>query len=182
MLRSAAARRYARALLEIARERGDATLLDRWAAQLDTMAQVVSAPELAHPLENPAIQVEAKQRLVRGALEAAIPGLDPVLGNLAMLLVARGRMALMPAIAEAFRAALNELRGIENAEVTTAIPLDEELRRRFARELSRATRRQVALETRVDPSILGGVILRVGDKLLDASVAGRLAALRRQLV
>ncbi len=180
-LRSAAARRYAQALLAIARPRGDATLA-AGQTRLRLMADVIESPPLAQLLHNPAIADERKRTLVRAALAETVPGLDPELLNLADLLVTRQRAPLMPAIAEQFAAMVNELRGIEDAEVTTAVPLSEDQQRRLEAELSRVTRRRIMLKTRVDPEILGGMVLRVGDKLVDASVAGRLAALRRQLV
>src|SRR5581483_6839295 len=99
--------------------------------------------ELARSLENPAIPGETKQQVVRGALAQAAPGLDPMLKNLANMLISRERFHLIRAIHDEFTVLVNELRGITNAEVVTAIPLSDDQRERLATELTRATHQQV---------------------------------------
>ena len=180
MLRSVAGRRYAQALLDIAQAGGGAQL-DQWASQLNDVASVLANSQLARTLVTPSVPVETKQSLVSAALEQAVPALDPILKNLTRLLISRGRSHIAGAVAAEFAVMVNDRRGVTTAEVITAVELTETQRRDLGQVLSLATNRQVTMQTQVDPRIVGGVIIRLGDREVDASITGRLAALRRQL-
>ena len=84
-------------------------------------------------------------------------------------------------IADEYQRLLDSHRGIEPAEVTTAVPLDDEDRQRLTEQLSTITGKSVMIKAKVDPSVLGGIMARIGGKLLDGSTRSKLAALKREL-
>ncbi|MFQ5880456.1 MAG: ATP synthase F1 subunit delta [Dehalococcoidia bacterium] len=169
-----AAKRYARAAFAIALA-GDG--LEGWAADLGLMAAVMGDPQGAAVLESVRLPQPAKYRL----LEQALAGIDPLAMNLAKLLVARGRSGLAGQILEEYRALVDEHRGLAHAVVTTAVPLGDAEREAIAQRLGQLTGRQVTVATRVNPGIIGGLVARIGDTLIDGSVRTRLLALRRSL-
>ena len=170
-----AARRYADAVFGLASRDNSH---DAWAADLDRLAALLDVPQAAKALTSPAVPPSQKLAVI----DAEVPGLRPHTRNLLHLLLHRERLELLPGIALAFHDLLNRARGIATAHVTTAVPLDDAARQQLATRLSRYLGQQVELVTTVDPSIMGGVVARVGDLLLDGSVRGRLEALRRRLV
>ena len=172
--RTGIAKRYAEAVFDIARANGS---FDRWSTELEAVAQVQKDPEVAALLATPAIGLAVKESIVTKML----PGLSPEAANLVRLLLRRGRFALAQQIADHYRLMVNEYRGITTAEVTSAVPLTAEELRAIEQRLSAITGRQVVAETTVDRSILGGIVARIGDQLIDASVRGRLESLRKRL-
>jgi len=102
--------------------------------------------------------------------------------NLAHLLVSKGRTDAAVAIAEQFARLAEEHRGLARAKAITAVPLSEADLQTLTTRLREKTGRQVVLETEVDPSILGGVVVQIGDRLIDGSTRARLEALRDSLV
>jgi len=169
-----AARRYAQAVFGLAS--ADNTF-DAWARDLERLAGLLEVPLAAKALTSPAVSPAQKLAVFR----AELPDLQPRTYNLLQLLLHRERLGLLPEIARAYRQELNRSRGIATAQVTTAVPLDEAARTQLAARLSRYVNQRVELETAVDPAIIGGVVARVGDLLLDGSVRGRLEQLRRRL-
>lgn len=174
MSRNVYPKRYAQAVFALAQESND---LEAWQQDLDAIARAVSEPPVMAMLGNPRLSLEEKRNLLTPLVEI----LRPQAVNLLMLLVRRGTIAGMGEIAAEYRKLHDELLGRGEAEVTTAVPLDEETRRRIIAGLSDVTGKQMAIEERVDPSIIGGVIARVGDKLLDGSTRARLERLKQQL-
>ena len=175
-VRGAAARRYAQAAFEIAR---DNNTLDMWLSDLKTLSGTFGAPEVVSLIEDPKLTEADQRKIVARLIE---PGVVSELAlNLLLLLVRRNRLGSLPRIVEVFQELYNKEKGIVVAEVTTAVPLDDEHRRRVAEHLSRITGKTIELRLRHDPSILGGMITRIGDELIDASVASRLAALSERL-
>ncbi len=175
MLKGAVARRYARAIFDIALEKGD---LDKWLEDLRLMRDVLADPRMALFMENPKIPFETK----KGVIDRSMPGLDVLRRNLLYLLISKRRTEIMGKVCAEFEDLLNQYRGIAFADVTTAVPLAPAEAEAVAKELSRVTGKQVQLRTSVDPSIIGGLVARIGDQLLDGSVKGRLIALRQRLV
>ncbi|MDP9372202.1 MAG: ATP synthase F1 subunit delta [Chloroflexota bacterium] len=171
-----AARRYAQAVFEMADGGGT---LDRWERDLGLLAGAMGDEAVADYLRNPQVPASQKRATV-----------DRILGeegqqltrNLAALLIERGRLALLPQIYNSFHERLLERRGIAVGEVTTAVPLDEEELALVSRQLRTIVGKDVEIRQRVDPSIIGGIIARVGDQLIDGSVTSRLRRLREQLV
>ena len=169
-----AARRYADAVFGLASQDNSH---DAWAADLDRLAALLDVPLAAKALTSPAVPASRKLAVI----DAEVPGLRPQTHNLIYLLLHRDRLELLPEIAVAFRELLNRARGIATAHVTTAVALDDAARQLLAARLSRYLGQQVELVPTVDPGIMGGVVARVGDLLLDGSVRGRLEGLRRRL-
>ncbi len=174
MIREIAARRYAEAAFQIAREQGTE---ERWSEGLSLTAAIFSDPEVAAVMQEARVSTADKMRLTERALE----GVDPLVLNLARLLVHRGRTALAPQIAEALQELVDAERGIAHAVVTTAVPVSEAEARAVAEKLSEISGRQVVVETQVDEGIIGGLIARIGDRLIDGSTRSQLVALKRRL-
>lgn len=172
-----AARRYARALLEVAftQPGGDPAAVRRELEQAATL--LGSRRDLADALASPAVPLDAKRRLV----EAVWAEATPLLRRLLALLVARGRLALLPAIAAAYAELWNAARGVLPAEAASAAPLAPEQRAAVERVLGRLSGRDVELTATVDPELLGGLLVRIGGLVYDGTVRGRLRALRRRL-
>ena len=101
--------------------------------------------------------------------------------NLTSLLVSKGRVALAEGIAAEYRELVDDYRGVGNAEVTTAVALDAEAEKRIADQMTEATGRQIKLTSRVDPDIVGGIVIKIGDSLIDGSTRTKLSAMRSAL-
>ncbi len=170
------ARRYARALFEEARARGQAQAIDADVAALHEA--FAASRELVRVFESPVIPREKKKKLI----EALFAGrLQPLTVRFLELLVEKEREDLLPAIVAAYRALQDEEQGIIEAHVRTAFPLDEAGARPLVEKLERLTGKKIRLQLRQDPSLIGGVVVRVGDTVYDGSVRQQLAALRERL-
>ncbi len=170
-----AARRYAEAAFSLAKE---ADALDRWAADLATAAGIMSMPEVARVVGDPSVPLQSRRDVIGALLGTRV---SPSVVKLVLLLLERGRVDILPVVSSEYRRLLNRERGVVEARVTSAIPLEqsevEALRERIA-ETAGGT---VDLTTAVDPALIGGLTIRVGDTLIDASVRGRLERLRERL-
>lgn len=174
MIREVTAKRYAEAAYLLARESGSE---DTWSTGLATMSSLFADAEAQALLQSTRVPAADKLRLVEDALADA----DPLVLNLARLLLHRGRTALGPQIAEAFQETLDEAKGIAHAVVTSAVPLSQEDLNAVVRKLSETTGKKVVVETQLDESILGGLVVRIGDRLIDGSTRTKLEALKRQM-
>jgi F-type H+-transporting ATPase subunit delta len=171
-----AARRYARALLDVARQQGNGEETNR---ELRAIADLVAGnAALASVLAHPALAVEKKRAVLREVQGGASGALA---ARLVDLLVARGRLELLPNVADAFTEAWNAARGVVTAEAVTAAPLSAGQQERLASALSTAAGVTVELKSAVDPSLLGGVRVTMAGRIYDGSVRGRLQGLRRHL-
>jgi F-type H+-transporting ATPase subunit delta len=170
---TAAAKRYARAVYELAAEEGR---VNEWRRHLTSIAEVLSDPVVAEVLKNPTIPIERRMELI-----TAPRFLDPEATNLVRLLIETGRVNLAADIQAEFERLQDEAEGKLPAVVTTAVELRAEDRERIAQQLSERLHRQVRLDAVVDPRIVGGLKLQYGDHLIDASLATRLQQLRRRL-
>lgn len=173
-----AARPYARALHDLARERGQ---VDAVQQELETAARAIAAaPELREVLTRPWVPATVKRDLA--AEVAARLGVSALTRDFLALVARHGRADQLEAIAEAYRALVDESLGRARARVRTAVPLtegeQEQLRTRLARALGV---KEVRLEEVVDPALLGGFVAEVGSYILDASLDGELARLRQRL-
>ncbi|MGH7777773.1 MAG: F0F1 ATP synthase subunit delta [Candidatus Dormibacterales bacterium] len=172
---SASARRYANAVFELAAEEKSERA---WAQRLATLEAVLMEPRVRAVVENPSIPPVRRLE----AVEAVVPeSAGPEAMNLARLLVAARKSAIAGEIRSEFDRLADEAAGRVRATATTAVALNPEERRRLTERLAQRLGREVRLEVQVDPTILGGLVLRVGDRLADASVATRLKQLRRRL-
>jgi F-type H+-transporting ATPase subunit delta len=173
-----AAMRYARALFDVAtKEKLD---LDRVERELTGFTDLVKGnPSLERVLANPAIPVARKAGVVRQLL--ALSPVMPPLERLLVLLAEADRLTLLDDLTRAFRERVMEHQQVVRAEVTTAVELPAERVSALRHSIARATGRQVHLETRVDPSIIGGAVTRIGSTVYDGSVTTQLSKLKQQL-
>ncbi len=174
MARKAYAKRYSQAVFEIAVESGE---LDRWQSDLRKIASLGEDAALTMLFENPRLHFDDKARL----LSERLGDINPLALNLVYLLVARGRLSMVGEIAEEYQRLLDAYRGIERAEVITAIPLDDEDRLRLEERLGAVVGKKVVIKPEVDSGLIGGIVARIGGKLLDGSTRSRLEALKREM-
>jgi F-type H+-transporting ATPase subunit delta len=176
MARQSAARRYAEAAFEVATRDGT---IETWRRELDATASVVEDERVGRTLANPSIPMETRLEIARKVF-GSLAG-DKVL-NLIALTLRRGRIEELPRIAAEFRRLDDERQGITHATATSADALTPDEARALTQRLEELTGGKVALDLQVDPGLLGGVVVRIGDRLIDGSVRSRLERLRSQLV
>ncbi|HEV2217501.1 MAG TPA: F0F1 ATP synthase subunit delta [Candidatus Dormibacteraeota bacterium] len=169
---TAAAKRYARAVFELA---GGEREIDEWTRRLSELRDLLSDEKVAAVLTNPTIPSEQRMDLIASASR------DPEATNLAKLLIEANRVDEIGAIADEFQDLADDAAGRVRATVTTAVELGARDRDRVAVELSQRLGKTVTMRVEVDPRILGGLKVQYGDRLIDASVATRLQQLRRRL-
>jgi len=171
------ATRYARALAHSLETQEEFALA---AAELETLAELFASDSLLRAtIESPAVALERRATVVREIARAA--GLSGKTERLLSLLEEHGRIGLIGDIAGAFRMIRDERQGVVEAELTTAVPLDDDLTRRWEAALSGVTGKKVKLKRNVDPGIIGGAVARVGSVVYDSSLRSQLARLRRRL-
>jgi len=173
VIRDVAAKRYAEAAYLIAQEDGTE------AAWLDglTALSALSTEEAQTFLQDSRVPPQRKAEM----LETALKGVDPLVLNLGRLLLRRKKTHIAAQIKEAFQELVDQASGITHATVTSAVPLSEDELKAVTGKLSQITGGPVIVEPRVDESILGGLIVKMGDRLIDGSARSRLQALRQEL-
>jgi F-type H+-transporting ATPase subunit delta len=176
MLKGAIARRYAGAIFELARKQNT---IDRTLEDVQEIARLFAHRKLAYLLNEPKVPAKRKETAVRQGLASKVL---PTSLNLALLVVQRQLVDLMYNIATELEQLVLNYRNQAVAEVTTATPLDSRQQNLVKQALERRTGKQIIMQTRVDPSILGGIVARVGDQVIDGSVRYRLAALQQRLL
>lgn len=169
------ARRYAEAALSLA-ERDDS--LGDWVDALETASTRLTDAQVMRVLANPAIPFHDRRRATEALLGGSVTG-GP--RNLVLLLVRRGRIELLPRVASELRRLWEQRQGIVHAVVTSAAPLSQAETDAVRDKLAAMTGDQVEMELEVDPALLGGILVRMGDRLIDGSVRGRLGRLRTRL-
>jgi F-type H+-transporting ATPase subunit delta len=179
MTNKTAATRYARALLDVSiSEKGD---LDKVEQELAAFVDLLAKhPTLEKVLLNPAIPTARKQ--AAAAQLTTRLGTGPVPTKLIALLAGRDRLVLLPDLLAAYRERLLDHQQVVRAIVTTAIPLSADRAQAIERGLAQLTGRSVTLATSVDPSIIGGVVARIGSTVYDGSVATQLQKMKQRLV
>ena len=178
MTNRTAANRYARALLEVAvKERAD---LQQVGAELTAFADLFKQnPALEKVMLNPAVPVPRKRAAMVELTKSEKT--SPIVTKLLVLLAERDRLVLLPDLMSEFSDRLLDHQNVVRAEVTSATPLAPERTKAIERGLAKVTGRTIRLGTRVDPSIIGGAVTRVGDTIYDGSVTTQLERLRRTL-
>lgn len=176
MLKGAIARRYAGAIFDIALKQNT---LDRTLDDVQGLGQLFSKHTLAYLLREPKVALQRKEKALRDTLGTRVL---PTSLNLALLVVQRGLVELMPNIAAELQQLVFAYKNQAIAEVTTAAPMDAKQEALVKQALERQTGKTILLQTRVDPAILGGVVARVGDQVIDGSIQQRLQVLKRQLL
>jgi F-type H+-transporting ATPase subunit delta len=166
---------YARSLFEVAKEQGK---LDEIREQLGQIADAVAeSRELQTFFFSPYFSTQEKEE----GLEKAVTDADPTLMNLLRLLIENHRMPVVFRLRRAYDDRWQEENRLLPVEVTSAVDLDEDTVRQIGDRIAEQTDRKVQLSARVEPDILGGIVVRVGNTVLDASVRNRLEQLRRQV-
>ena len=176
MPKGAIARRYAAAIFDIALKQGT---IDRTLSDVEGIAQVFGDRKLSFLLREPKIPAKRKETAVRQALASRVL---PTSLNLALLVIQRELVEVMPNIASELKRMVMDYKNEAVAQVTTATRMDDAEQKLIKQALEDRTHKTILMETRVDPSILGGVIARVGDQLIDGSVRTRLSLLQHQLL
>lgn len=173
----ASAARYARALLDITITESDPVAAEKDLAAFVDLVQ--RHPDLQRTFANPVVSATAKRAVVQQLLERSQH--TPPAGKLLLLLAARGRIELVPAVLDVYRELLMEHRKVIQAEVTTAAPLTPERVSELQQRLAKITGRAVTMTTRVDQAIIGGIVTRIGGTVYDGSFATQLAKVRDRL-
>ena len=177
MLNMELARKYARAIFELACE--DNALKEYGADLAKVQKLYTECPELKAYLCNPNIRPEDKKSLLKEVFEGRVR--EMVL-NFLLLLIDKRRMMVFDAISAIFGQLSNEKLGIAVADVTTVDPLSPAQMRELTKKLEALTGKQVTLREHRDPSLIGGVVVRIGDRRIDGSIKGRLAAMTAELM
>jgi len=175
MPRISSAKRYAQAIFELAVERNE---FESWQESLKKIVDLTADQELMALLENPSPTFAAKKSLLQERLQNT----NPLVLNLALLLVSKGLLRRSADISRIYGELLDAHRGIERAKVITAVPLDETDKEAISSRLGKIVERKVAVDSQVDPSVIGGFIARIGDTLIDGSVHQKLETLKKNLV
>ena len=172
--RDTAARRYAEAALEIGRADGT---LDQWERDLERLSAALADDQLRTLAEHPAVPYAEKERVIR----RVAGDVSPEALNLVLLMIRRGRPRAIPRMVEHFANLVRRERGVSLAEVRTALPLDDTQRTAVLDRLHELTGDEIEINEVVDESLIGGITVRIGDRLYDASVRSRLERLRARL-
>lgn len=178
MIDSNVARRYARAVLELGTEAGT---LDAMVRELGDVAKAYAgSEEMRQAFENPLVAIDAKHGILNEVGNKV--GASAVTLNLLRMLCDRRRMPALPRIAQLLEEMADAKRGVVHAEVTTAVRLSEGFYDRLRVQLERMTGQKIVLDRRVDPTLVGGVSTRIGDRVIDGSIRSNLQELRNTLL
>lgn len=168
------ARRYAKALFAVGKEN------DAYEAYNEILQGIaglyISTPEVADALTNPLYPIDVREKVMAGLIDSM--GVDKVSANFLNLLVEKKRAEILPEIAEEFKIMVDEEKNISHGSVTSAVELSDELQAKVQAALERLTGKKVELSTSVDPSLIGGIVAKVGDLVLDGSIKTQLAGLK----
>ncbi len=171
-----AAERYARALFMVAERRGE--IFEALEDLKRLLAMVREDPRLGGYLRSPQVALERKRTLLRSALAERV--LLPV-ASFMDLLLRKKRMGLFPATVDEYEKQVRAWQGLQEAEAVSAVPLTEDEVKRLHARLESSTGLTIELKTRVDPGLLGGLTVRIGDRVMDRSVKGLLRSLQERL-
>lgn len=168
------ARRYAKALFAVGKEEGK---FEEYNDALQGLAELYSSgAELADALTNPLYPLDVREKVMEGIV--ASMGVEKIMANFLNLLVEKKRAGILPEIAEEFQTMVDEEKNVSHGSVVSAVELNEELQAKVQATLEKLTGKKVELTTSVDPSIIGGIIAKVGDLELDGSIKTQLASLK----
>ncbi|MDR1776537.1 MAG: F0F1 ATP synthase subunit delta [Desulfovibrio sp.] len=176
MTATVVARRYANAIFALGQEEGDKALT-RHGACLAALGKMIDASDgLAQTLKSPVVSIEEKKAIV-GKFLVKVKA-DAIMRNFCFLLADKGRLAFLREIAACYGRLLDTAKGVLRGKLTTAVPLSGEKQEAIKADLKRKSGRAIELTFAVDKDILGGVVLNMGDRVLDASLRAQLEILR----
>jgi F-type H+-transporting ATPase subunit delta len=174
MARQVSGKRYGQAIFELAQEQGEA---GQWGQDMTIVAEALNDADFNSLLKHAGVSAEDKQ----SAIDTVLGGVNQTVRNMVSLLVARGLVYTVPGACEEYAKLLDRQEGRQRVEVTTAIPLEAAEVERIAEFISRLIGREVVVTARVDEEVLGGLVIQIGDRLLDGSARARLNSLRERL-
>ena len=174
MAKQVAGQRYARALFDLAVEK-DA--MDQWATDLAQLAEVMQDEQFNLFLKHAEVPLERKIE----SLATVLADIDPLVRNLGSLLITRGSVNSIGDVAIAYNRLVDDRLGRQRIEVTTAVELELDEADRIRQFVVGLIQREVVMTTRVDESILGGMVIQIGDRLMDGSTRSKLEVLRKQI-
>jgi len=169
------ARPYAEAIFRLAREKGD---LAGWSGTLAVLEALVRDPQMRSCIGDPNVNVQQLEALILGV---AGDNFDGPGRNFVQVLVANDRLTLVPEIRTLYDGLRREHEGILEAKIASALPVDANQLAELVARLEAKYRRKVSAEVEVDPRLIGGVRIVIGDKVIDATVRGRLDAMAAAL-
>jgi len=168
-----AALRYAKATLDLAKEKG---IADKINEDMILIGKAISeSNDLQVMLKSPVIRSSVKRSVLKKIFGSKV---NPLTEKVINLLIENGRIELLELVSKEYIIIYDYLKGIETALITTAIPLTKELEKDFLKKVTELVGKDISIKNIVDPSIVGGYILRVGDQQLDSSVTGLLNSVR----
>ncbi len=177
MRSSAIARRYAKALILIGKEDGNAEIYRK---ELETLAGLMSSqPMLEQAVSNPLYNAASRRKVLVTVVDKL--EISRVVNSFAMLLFDKGRIGFLQDITDNYSALADELKGIVRADLTTAADLTDETLDQIRNSLSSLTGKDVLLATKTDASLIGGIVTRIGDLVLDGSIKTQLQNMRESL-
>ena len=174
MAKAATAKRYAQALFAIAKEK-DVT--EAWLSELSQAREALADPTVRAYLDTPRVGTGQKLGIVTQLLE----GREPMVASMVGLLTERHAVASLDAVTEAYGELLNQQLGRVRAQVTTATEISSEQQQKLSSALGTSLGKEIVLETQEDSEIIGGIIVRVGDQIIDGSVRTKLAGMKQRL-
>ena len=172
---AALARPYAEAAFDIAQEKND---VDGWSNMLEFLDAAVQELKAANIVNNPRVPKSDFEKLI---LDIGADQLTPEGINFVRLLTQNGRISLMGEISSQFEKRRSEIQGSLDVSVATALPMSAEDEQNLASKLSASFNKQVKISVTEDPSLIGGVVIRAGDKIIDGSLSGQIQQLAKQL-
>jgi F-type H+-transporting ATPase subunit delta len=175
MPRISSGKRYAQAAFELALEKNE---LESWQEGLKKIAELTIHEDLMAFLQSPRFPFEAKKEL----LKKQFGEIHPLAFNLALLLVNKNSLRLGSDILQQYIALLDTHRGVDRAKVISAVPLRNEDRETISSRLEKVVERKIVIDDKVDSSIIGGFIARIGDMLIDGSIRQKLESLKKSLI
>ena len=170
------AKRYAKALFSLGKDGGKN---EKYSEALNAIAELYEDESIANALVNPLYPLEVRQKVMAKIAEAAEA--DEILTRFLTLLMEKKRAAILPDIAREMQVMVDEAQNISHGTVISAIELDDALKEKIQETLEKITGKKVILEASVDPSIIGGIIAKVGDLVLDGSIKTQLNALKESI-
>ena len=175
MPRKPSAKRFAQAIFQLALEQDE---IEQWQSDLQAIDEALQEREFAVFLSMPKVRLAQKMSVI----QEAFPSVNPLAINLLGLLTSRRMAYMLPLVREEYGAMLDRHRGMERAQVVSAVALDEAQRERLVRQLQELVGKEIVLSATVDPAIIAGMVARVGDRVIDGSTRTRLQGLRKSLV
>ena len=173
----AIARRYAKALLLIGKEDGQT---DRYRQELEGVANLMTQhKQLADTIANPLYNAEERKRVFQGII--AKMDLSKAMSSFLMLLFEKGRVSFIVSINDFFQKLADELKGVARASLVSATQLSAETIEKIRTALSKKTGKEIVLEVEQDPGLIGGIVTRIGDLVLDGSIKTQLLNMRESL-